>query len=191
MSYLLYCFLYNNAGYRKKIMSYFGPSSLCTRKSNTRKVCFHPIIFIVRALRPLHLLTLWIGLKTADTILKKSPNHGETQAMKGLILNCLNRKEEAYEMVKLGLRNDVRSHICWHVYGLLYRSDNKYADSIKCYLNALRIDSENQNILKDLSWLQIQVCMYFLKNKPWNTLIIILRCEILSVLCQRENVYWI
>ena len=86
--------------------------------------------------------------------------------MKGLILNCLNRKEEAYEMVKLGLRNDVRSHICWHVYGLLYRSDNKYADSIKCYLNALRIDSENQNILKDLSWLQIQVCMYFLKNKP-------------------------
>ena len=86
--------------------------------------------------------------------------------MKGLILNCLNRKEEAYEMVKLGLRNDVRSHICWHVYGLLYRSDNKYADSIKCYLNALRIDSENQNILKDLSWLQIQVCMYFFKDKP-------------------------
>ena len=80
--------------------------------------------------------------------------------MKGLILNCLYRKEEAYELVKLGLRNDVKSHICWHVYGLLYRSDNKYADSIKCYLNALRIDPDNQNILRDLSWLQIQVFMF-------------------------------
>ena len=97
--------------------------------------------------------------------------------MKGLILNCLHRKEEAYELVKLGLRNNVRSHICWHVYGLLYRSDNNYKESIKCYLNALKIDSENQNILKDLSWLQIQVLINLSKswthsltfNRRWET----------------------
>lgn len=100
------------------------------------------------------------GIKTADTILKKFPNNGETQAMKGLLLNCMNQKEEAYELVKLGLRNDVRSHVCWHVYGLLYRSDNNYKEAIKCYLNALRIDSNNQNILRDLSWLQIQVIAF-------------------------------
>lgn len=80
--------------------------------------------------------------------------------MKGLLLNCMNQKEEAYELVKLGLRNDVRSHVCWHVYGLLYRSDNNYKEAIKCYLNALRIDSNNQNILRDLSWLQIQVIAF-------------------------------
>ena len=97
------------------------------------------------------------GIRTAETNLKKSPNHGETQAMKGLILNCMNKKEEAYELVKSGLKNAVRSHVCWHVYGLLYRSDNNYKEAIKCYLNALRIDYENQNILRDLSWLQIQV----------------------------------
>lgn len=113
--------------------------------------------------------------------------------MKGLILNCLYRKEEAYELVKLGLRNDVRSHICWHVYGLLYRSDNKYADAIKCYLNALRIDPDNQNILRDISWLQIQVRSLFLKkcNKQCHILFIIFRCEISSVSCPRENDYWI
>lgn len=97
------------------------------------------------------------GVKTADTILKKHPDHGETQAMKGLILNCMGQKEEAYELVKLGLRNDVRSHVCWHVYGLLYRSDNNYKEAIKCYLNALRIDKNNQNILRDLGNLQLQV----------------------------------
>ena len=32
--------------------------------------------------------------------------------MKGLILNCLGRKEEAFEFVKKGLRNDLTSHVC-------------------------------------------------------------------------------
>ena len=39
--------------------------------------------------------------------------------MKGLIYNCIDKKEEAYELVKLGLRNVMSSHVCWHVYGLL------------------------------------------------------------------------
>lgn len=97
------------------------------------------------------------GLKNAETILKKYPNHGETLAMKGLISNCLGLKLEAYELVKLGLRNGVRSHICWHVFGLLHKSDKNLKEASKCYLNALRIDPSNQNILKDLSFLQVQV----------------------------------
>ena len=36
----------------------------------------------------------------------------ETLAMKGLTLNCLGRKEEAYDYVKRGLRNDLKSHVC-------------------------------------------------------------------------------
>lgn len=44
----------------------------------------------------------------------------ETLAMKGLTLNCLGKKEEAYELVRRGLRNDLKSHVCilgyrdWH-----------------------------------------------------------------------------
>lgn len=36
----------------------------------------------------------------------------ETLAMKGLTLNCLGKKEEAYEHVRRGLRNDLKSHVC-------------------------------------------------------------------------------
>ena len=97
------------------------------------------------------------GMKNAETILKKYPNHGETLAMKGLITNCLGQKAEAYELVKLGVRNGVKSHICWHVFGLLHKSDKNLKEASKCYLNALRIDPYNQNILRDLSALQIQV----------------------------------
>ncbi|MBA0866290.1 hypothetical protein Goshw_019701 [Gossypium schwendimanii] len=77
--------------------------------------------------------------------------------MKGLTLNCMDRKSEAYELVRLGLKNDVKSHVCWHVYGLLYRSDREYREAIKCYRNALRIDPDNIEILRDLSLLQAQM----------------------------------
>uniref|UniRef100_A0A2P2HYW5 N-alpha-acetyltransferase 15, NatA auxiliary subunit-like n=1 Tax=Hirondellea gigas TaxID=1518452 RepID=A0A2P2HYW5_9CRUS len=97
------------------------------------------------------------GLKFAKQILQNFPNHGETQAMKGLTMNCLGRKEEAYQLVRLGLRNNLRSHVCWHVFGLLQRSDKKYDEAIKCYRNALKWDKDNLQILRDLSLLQIQM----------------------------------
>jgi len=99
------------------------------------------------------------GLKFAKQILSnpKFQEHGETLAMKGLTLNCLGRKEEAYDHVRRGLRNDLRSHVCWHVFGLLQRSDRKYDEAIKCYRNALKWDNDNLQILRDLSLLQIQM----------------------------------
>lgn len=99
------------------------------------------------------------GLKLAKQILTnpKHTEHGETLAMKGLTLNCLGRKDEAYDHVRRGLRNDLRSHVCWHVYGLLQRSDKKYDEAIKCYRNALKWEKDNIQILRDLSLLQIQM----------------------------------
>uniref|UniRef100_A0A8C4TBB8 N-alpha-acetyltransferase 16, NatA auxiliary subunit n=1 Tax=Erpetoichthys calabaricus TaxID=27687 RepID=A0A8C4TBB8_ERPCA len=99
------------------------------------------------------------GLKFCKMILSnpKFAEHGETLAMKGLTLNCIGKKEEAYEFVRRGLRNDLKSHVCWHVYGLLQRSDKKYDEAIKCYRNALKLDKDNLQILRDLSLLQIQM----------------------------------
>ena len=69
------------------------------------------------------------GLKNADTILKRFPNHGETLCMKGLIVNAMansaiaagvkkkdgddgdspaEKKKEAVELVKKGLMMDMR-----------------------------------------------------------------------------------
>lgn len=38
---------------------------------------------------------------------------------------------------------------------LVYRSDNNYAEAVKCYLNALRLDPDNVQILRDLAMLQV------------------------------------
>jgi N-alpha-acetyltransferase 15/16, NatA auxiliary subunit len=55
------------------------------------------------------------------------------------------------------INDSLRSHVCWHVYGLLHRADRNYGEAIKAYKQALRIDSENLQILRDLSLLQIQM----------------------------------
>ncbi|CAO0797103.1 unnamed protein product [Mucor circinelloides] len=100
------------------------------------------------------------GLKLAEGILKKYPDHGETMAMKGLFLNNLQKKEEGYEYVKKGLLKDLTSHICWHVYGLLYRADKNYEEAAKCYANALKFNKNDFNILRDYAILQTQMRHY-------------------------------
>ena len=64
----------------------------------------------------------------------------ETIAMKGLIFSCIGKKTEARELVKQGLLFNLKSHVCWHVSGLIERSDRNYEKAIKCYINALKWD---------------------------------------------------
>jgi len=102
------------------------------------------------------------GLKACEQILKKYPQHGETTSMKGLILNSLGstRKAEARDLSKKGLRYDLTSHICWHVLGMVYRSDRNYEEALKCCQHAIKFDKENLNILRDMSVLQMQCRLY-------------------------------
>lgn len=104
-----------------------------------------------------HILWFFIRSFTVVFLIIWNPLYTETLAMKGLIMNCMGRKDEAYELVRKGLKNDLRSHVCWHVFGLLQRSDKKYDEAIKCYRNALKWDKDNVQILRDLSLLQIQM----------------------------------
>nr|CAH8854066.1 unnamed protein product [Trichobilharzia regenti] len=102
------------------------------------------------------------GLKYAKQILSnpKFSEHGETLAMKGILLNCLGKKDEAREYVKRGLKANITSFVCWHIYGLIHKSDHKYEEAIKCYLQALRLDNDNLQVLRDLSVLQMQLRDY-------------------------------
>ena len=50
----------------------------------------------------------------------------------------------------------MKSHICWHVYGLVQKSEKKYDEAMKACKQALRLDKNNVEVLRDLSLLQIQ-----------------------------------
>lgn len=100
------------------------------------------------------------GLKAAEQILKKHPKHGDTMAMKALILNAQGKTEEAFALGKEALTVDMKSHICWHVYGLLYRTNKNFEEAIKAYKFALKLEPESSQIQRDLAILQVQMRDY-------------------------------
>jgi tetratricopeptide (TPR) repeat protein len=66
----------------------------------------------------------------------------------------------AFALAKTALQADMKSHICWHVYGLLYRSTKKLDEAIKAYKFALKLEPESAQIQRDLAFLQIQMRDY-------------------------------
>lgn len=70
--------------------------------------------------------------------------------MKALNMNSLKKKTEAFELIKKALFKNLANFTCWHVYGILHRSNKNFDEARKAYLNALKYDKENQNVLRDL-----------------------------------------
>ncbi|TAQ88550.1 hypothetical protein B7494_g3166 [Chlorociboria aeruginascens] len=100
------------------------------------------------------------GIKAADQILRKNPKHGDTLAMKALIMNSQGKTDEAFALAKVALQSDMKSHICWHVYGLLYRAVKNFEEAIKAYKFALKLEPESTQIQRDLALLQVQMRDY-------------------------------
>jgi len=80
--------------------------------------------------------------------------------MKALLLNSTGERDEAFTLAKLALKNDMKSHVCWHVYGLLWRSAKNFEEAIKAYKFALRLQPDSAQILRDLAMLQAQMRDY-------------------------------
>jgi tetratricopeptide (TPR) repeat protein len=70
--------------------------------------------------------------------------------MKGLVLTHMNRREEGIELVKKGVRLDLTSHICWHVFGLIQKADKNYEEALKSYTQALKFDK-----VSSIQWFDI------------------------------------
>jgi tetratricopeptide (TPR) repeat protein len=80
--------------------------------------------------------------------------------MKALNMSQIGQLEEAFALAKTALQNDMKSHITWHVYGLLLRQEKNYEEAIKAYRFALRLEPESQPIQRDLALLQMQMRDY-------------------------------
>lgn len=102
------------------------------------------------------------SLKSANEILSEAPNQPDTLSMKGLVLLSAPEKEggnkaEGVNLLKQALTySKFTSYICWHAYGLYYKGEKQYDETIKCYNRALKLYPENITILRDLAYLQAQ-----------------------------------
>ncbi|KAH7098643.1 N-terminal acetyltransferase A, auxiliary subunit [Auriculariales sp. MPI-PUGE-AT-0066] len=111
------------------------------------------------------------AIKTADQILKKFPEHGESLCMKGLLISMTGKKEEGLDMAKRGARFNLTSHIVWHVLGLIHKADRNYEEANRSYGQALRFDKDNVNLLRDSASLQMQLRLFDqLQDTRWSIL---------------------
>jgi tetratricopeptide (TPR) repeat protein len=83
----------------------------------------------------------------------KHPDHCETQSFKALVLNSMKKKTKAFEIIQKTLFKNMSNFTCWHVYGILNRSNKLFDAARKAFLNALKQDENNNNLLRDLSTL--------------------------------------
>lgn len=68
----------------------------------------------------------------------------------------MGKTTEADTFVRMGLKNNPKSHVCWHVYGLIFRARKNYDQAVRSYKMALRLDPTSMQITRDLSLLQVQ-----------------------------------
>ena len=101
-----------------------------------------------------------VGLRLAKQILaaRGCAEHGETLALKGLLLLGIGRREDAMAEVRRGLQSGLTSARCWHAFGLLCRAERKFGEAIKSFKHALRLEPTNLMIVRDLAVLQVKVC---------------------------------
>lgn len=52
---------------------------------------------------------------------------------------------------------NLKSELCWHIYGIIHRNQRNFLEAIRCYQQALKIDPENINILRDMAVLQVHI----------------------------------
>ncbi|KIJ63152.1 hypothetical protein HYDPIDRAFT_93055 [Hydnomerulius pinastri MD-312] len=104
--------------------------------------------------------TLLKGRKTADQILKKYPDHGETMCMKGLIMVHLGEREEGKALAHQGMLKNPTSNIVWHVWALIQKGERNFPEALKAYSVALKTDKDNFNIIRETSILQSHTRQY-------------------------------
>jgi hypothetical protein len=92
--------------------------------------------------------------------------------MKALTLHNLDRKTEAWTVGKQGLKMDLTSQICWHVFGLMHRREANYAESVKSYAQALKHSP-------DVSF--FCVCVFFFLGKNINPIAGFFLCGVIFI----------
>ncbi|KOB60382.1 hypothetical protein PFHG_02158 [Plasmodium falciparum HB3] len=89
--------------------------------------------------------------KICEQILKKYPKNGETLSVKGYLLNLMDdkNKEDAFRLIKEGIKNNLSSSFCWYLYGCLYKIYKNYDEALKCFMKSIKLNRFDFKALKE------------------------------------------
>lgn len=100
------------------------------------------------------------ALKKVEKVLLVCPEDGDSLSLKGNILNCLGKKEEALTFSKQGVMKNLKSALSWHTLSQVYYNDRNYTEAYKAEQKAFGLSSTNNSIIRGLSLLQLHMRDY-------------------------------
>lgn len=98
--------------------------------------------------------------KECIKILEKNSDNIEVLALKGITLAHLGEKDEGLKDIKDAIKKKFSNPIPWHFLALYYKEEKNYEQAMKNYTMALKHDSQNFNILREQSYLQLYLRYY-------------------------------
>ena len=100
------------------------------------------------------------AIKKIDKVLLACPDDGDSLSLKGNILNCLGKKEEALSFAKQGVMKNLKGSLSWHILSQVYYNERNYLEAYKAGQKASNIEPTNQSIARNLSLLQLHTRDY-------------------------------
>lgn len=81
-------------------------------------------------------------------------------ALKGLVYTFTAQKEDGVKIMNQAIKLNFSNPNSWHFLALYHKEEKNYTQAMKCYLQALKNDPSNFNVLRDLSYLQLYQRQY-------------------------------
>eukprot|EP01091_Cochliopodium_minus_P011745 TRINITY_DN3418_c0_g1_i1.p1 TRINITY_DN3418_c0_g1~~TRINITY_DN3418_c0_g1_i1.p1 ORF type:complete len:828 (+),score=282.26 TRINITY_DN3418_c0_g1_i1:29-2512(+) len=101
------------------------------------------------------------AVKSADLILKRTPNQIETICIKALSLIQVDiKKKEAYDIIKLALKTNLKNPKLWRTLGQLHSYDGQFEQAVNAFKTSLRMEAKQPEVIKELAELQIYLRDY-------------------------------
>ena len=70
----------------------------------------------------------------------------------------MGEEAKAIDVAKLSLiKSKMKSMFCWHTCGTIYKQKKDFVEAAKCFQNALRLEPDNMQLMKETACLQVQV----------------------------------
>lgn len=92
------------------------------------------------------------SLKKAEEVLVSHPEHADALAVQALCkAQFASTQKDSIEIARRAIRNNMRSFLCWHALAICHRKNRQYAEAMKAYAQASRIEPTNGMILREIA----------------------------------------
>lgn len=101
------------------------------------------------------------SLKLAEALLAKHPDHAEALAVKALCqAQFASTQKASIELASRATRSNTRSFLCWHALAICNRKNRNYAEALRAYSQAAKIDPNNGMIVREVALMSTMLREY-------------------------------